>query len=88
MTQEQVEAASALLGEVLLHMRRELFCAEYARDRYMQALAQDGWPHGEIGHLFGVTKQRVQQILKTARRDDRLSRRLGLPPRRRQATTR
>lgn len=46
MTQEQVEAASALLGEVLLHMRRELFCAEYARDRYMQALAQTDGPTG------------------------------------------
>lgn len=50
----------------------------YARDRYLQELSRAGWNHSQLGALFGLTKQRVQQLLKQMGHEKGQRRRLGI----------
>lgn len=64
MSEEQVESAAALAWEVMTFMDYARFTSTYARDRYLRELSRAGWSHSQLGALFGLTKQRVQQLLK------------------------
>lgn len=69
MDEDQMEARAALIQEVVLHLEFERFSAIYARDRYIWALSQAGWNHPQLAALFGMTKQRIQQLLKAIKRE-------------------
>ena len=63
MDEASVEASAALVYEVGLFVESARVASSYARDRYLWALSRSGWNHSQLGELFGLTKQRVQQLL-------------------------
>lgn len=70
MNADQVESASALAWEVVNFVEYERFSPTYARDRYLWELSRVGWNHSQLGSLFGLTKQRVQQLMKQIGREE------------------
>lgn len=78
MSPEQVESASALAWEVMNYQDYVRSSSIYARDRYLQELSRAGWNHSQLGALFGLTKQRVQQLLKQMGHEKGQRRRLGI----------
>lgn len=67
MTPEQVEAYTVLTDEALTYFENRYEAAKFRRVRYMDQLATFRWNHQEIGKLVGLSKQRVQQLLKHLR---------------------
>lgn len=78
MSQEQVESASALAWEVMTYQDYVRSRSIYARERYLQELSLSGWSHSQLGALFGLTKQRVQQLLKQMGHEKGQRRRPGI----------
>lgn len=64
MREDEIEASAALVQEVVAYLDNIRFHSSYARDRYMWALSRNRWSHSQLGSLFGLTKQRIQQLLK------------------------
>jgi len=58
------EAWAALLREVTSYHNIVVETAHYKRSQLMEVLSRNGWSHGEIGDHLGLTKQRVQKLLK------------------------
>lgn len=78
MSQEQVESAAALAWEVMTYQDYVRSSSNYARERYLQELSRSGWNHSQLGALFGLTKQRVQQLLKQMGHEKGQRRRPGI----------
>lgn len=71
---ERAEAWAALVREVATYYRVGVEAAHYVRVQLMDLLFQDGWTHSQIGNHLGLTKQRVQKLLKEHSRESKRKR--------------
>lgn len=67
-SEEEAEALAALAREAVIYYSNGLTVASSQRTAYMARLAEFGWAQTEVGKHVGLTKQRVQKLMKDRRR--------------------
>lgn len=63
-SEQEAEALAVLMQEATIYYSTGLSSAAYARTGCMARLVDHGWSRAQVGWLVGLTKQRVQQLVK------------------------
>lgn len=66
-SEAEAVAGAVLAGEANAYYDDFSNSARHSRAGYMARLAELGWTHTEVGALVGITKQRVQKVIKGRR---------------------